>query len=171
MRRYLVRHEHQTLPFVVAEDAVYAADFPRADARKPYSWNQLSASPAMAQIEIEGRSHTVHYTILDNVVFLELDGFFYRLPYTNLRKAKDDNSAALIIRAEIPGRIVKVLTKPGDTVTQNQPLIVQEAMKMELTLRSPGNLVVAGVAVAEGAQVEAEAILVTFETPDSAKRG
>jgi 3-methylcrotonyl-CoA carboxylase alpha subunit len=64
-----------------------------------------------------------------------------------------------------------VLVKPGDAVAQNQPLIVQEAMKMEITLCAPANLVIANVQVTEGAQVEAEAVLVTFENPDNGKRG
>jgi len=171
MRRFLVWHENQTLPFVVAEDAVYAAEFPKAEARKPYTWNLASASQRVAQVEIEGLSHTAHYTISGNVVFLELEGFFYRLPYTNQRKAQDTAGAAQTVRAEIPGRVVKVLVKPGDAVAQNQPLIVQEAMKMEITLCAPANLVIANVQVTEGAQVEAEAVLVTFENPDNGKRG
>jgi len=33
--------------------------------------------------------------------------------------------------APMPGTIIKVLVKPGDQVTENQPLLVLEAMKME----------------------------------------
>lgn len=171
MRRYWVRHENQNLPFVVAEDSVYTAEFPRAEARKVYAWNQTSAAEHSAQVEIDGLSHNVRYVVSGNVISLVLEGFYYRLPFTNLRKAQDAESGAQAVRAEIPGRIVKVLVKPGDAVTQNQPLIVQEAMKMEITLRAPGNLVVEGIQVSEGAQVEAEAILVTLENPAGGKRG
>lgn len=171
MRRYLVRHENQSLPFVVAEDAVYAADFPAAEAKKTYSWNLTALSDSSAQVEIDGLSHTAHYVVSGNTCFLSLEGFFYRLPFSSRRQAQSNAGGAYAVRAEIPGRIVRVLVRPGEAVKQDQALIVQEAMKMELTLRAPGDLVVAGVQVSEGAQVEAEAILVTFENPDSGKRG
>ncbi|MFZ5629678.1 MAG: biotin/lipoyl-containing protein [Spirochaetota bacterium] len=170
MRRYLVRHENQTLPFVVAEDAVYAAEFPQGETKKPYTWNLTSVRETSAQVEVDGLSHTAHYIVSDNVVLIALEGFFYRLPYTAQRQAQDAAGGAQAVRAEIPGRIVKVLVRPGEAVMQNQALIVQEAMKMEITLRAPGNLVVASVQVSEGAQVEAEAILVTFENSESGKR-
>lgn len=171
MRRYLVRHENQTLPFVVAEDAVYASDFPKGETQKPYTWNLTSLPESSAQVEIDGLSHTAHYVVSGSTIFICLEGFFYRLPFSSRRQAQDAAGGAQAVRAEIPGRIVKVLVRPGEAVKQDQPLIVQEAMKMEITLRAPGSLVVAGVQVSEGAQVEAEAILVTFENPDSGKRG
>jgi len=35
------------------------------------------------------------------------------------------------MKAPMPGTIIKMLVAPGDTVTENQPLLVLEAMKME----------------------------------------
>jgi acetyl/propionyl-CoA carboxylase alpha subunit len=171
MRRYLVRHENQTLPFVVADDTVYAGGFPTAEAKKLYTWNLTSAEEQSAQVELDRLSHTAHYMVSGNTIFIALEGFFYRLPFTTLLQAQEAAGGAQCVRAEIPGRIIKVLVRPGEAVTQNQALIVQEAMKMEITLRAPADLVVATVPVAEGAQVEAEAMLVTFENPDGGKRG
>ena len=42
------------------------------------------------------------------------------------------------IVAPMPGKIVRVLVSEGDTVEEDQPLIVMEAMKMEHTLRASG---------------------------------
>ena len=67
------------------------------------------------------------------------------------------------VRAPMPGRIVKVLVKPGDTVTARQGLVVVEAMKMENELRAPKDGRVADVRVKEGMSVEANAVLVTLE--------
>ena len=64
------------------------------------------------------------------------------------------------IVAPMPGRIVKVLVKPGDEVDARQPLVVIEAMKMENELRSPRQGRVAEVTVVEGALVEAKTVLV-----------
>ena len=62
----------------------------------------------------------------------------------------------------MPGRIVRVLVKPGDTVSARQGLIVIEAMKMENELRAPGPGTVAEVRVTEGASVEANSVLMVL---------
>ena len=62
--------------------------------------------------------------------------------------------------APMPGRVVRVLVKPGDTVAARQGLVVVEAMKMENELRSPRAGRVKEVAVAEGESVEAGRLLV-----------
>ena len=66
------------------------------------------------------------------------------------------------IVAPMPGRIVKVLVKPGQSVSARQPLLVVEAMKMENELRAPRGGTVAEVRVAEGSSVEANAVLVVL---------
>ncbi|MBI1239246.1 MAG: biotin/lipoyl-binding protein [Alphaproteobacteria bacterium] len=67
------------------------------------------------------------------------------------------------ITAPMPGRVVQILVKPGDAVTRGQPLGVLEAMKMEHTLRAPGDAVVASVAAQAGDQVGEGAVLIAFE--------
>jgi biotin carboxyl carrier protein len=66
------------------------------------------------------------------------------------------------IVAPMPGRIVKVLVKPGEAVAARQGLVVVEAMKMENELRAPGPGTVTDVKVTEGASVEANAVLVVI---------
>ena len=66
------------------------------------------------------------------------------------------------IVAPMPGRIVKVLVKPGEAVAARQGLVVVEAMKMENELRAPGPGTVTEVKVTEGASVEANAVLVVI---------
>ena len=65
--------------------------------------------------------------------------------------------------APMPGRIVRVLVKPGDAVELRQPIVVIEAMKMENELRAPKAGVVKEVAVEPGASVEAGRLLVVIE--------
>jgi biotin carboxyl carrier protein len=68
----------------------------------------------------------------------------------------------LTIVAPMPGRIVRVLVKPEETVSPGQPLVVVEAMKMENELRASRAGIVAEVRVAEGASVEANTVLVVL---------
>ena len=67
------------------------------------------------------------------------------------------------VTAPMPGKIVKLLVKPGDKVQPRQGLIVVEAMKMENELRARAAGTVSEVRVTEGASVEAGAILVILE--------
>lgn len=72
-------------------------------------------------------------------------------------------SGSRAILAPMPGRIVKVLVKPNESVAARQPLVVVEAMKMENELRAPRGGTIAEVRVSEGASVEANAVLVVLE--------
>ncbi len=67
------------------------------------------------------------------------------------------------VTAPMPGKIVRVLVQPGDTVTTRQGLVVVEAMKMENELRAsrPGR--VREVNVSEGQSVDAGAMLLVVE--------
>jgi biotin carboxyl carrier protein len=67
------------------------------------------------------------------------------------------------IVAPMPGRVVRVLVAPGDSVEARQPVIVVEAMKMENELRSPKAGRVKDVAVAAGTSVEAGRVLVVID--------
>lgn len=62
----------------------------------------------------------------------------------------------------MPGRVVRLLVKPGDQVAARQGLVVVEAMKMENELRAPVAGTVSEVRVAEGAPVDANAVLIVI---------
>lgn len=68
--------------------------------------------------------------------------------------AKGATSGPLTLRAPIPGRVVKVPVKIGDTVKIGQTLLVLEAMKMENEIRAPQAGVVSAIHAAEGSAVE-----------------
>ena len=65
--------------------------------------------------------------------------------------------------APMPGKIVRLLVKPGDVVHARQPLVVVEAMKMENEVRAGADGKVAEVHVNEGESVDAGALLVVIE--------
>ncbi len=67
------------------------------------------------------------------------------------------------ITAPMPGKIVRVLVKPGDEVKARQGLVVVEAMKMENELRAARDGRVRDVAVTEGPSVDAGALLLVVE--------
>jgi 3-methylcrotonyl-CoA carboxylase alpha subunit len=66
------------------------------------------------------------------------------------------------IIAPMPGRIVLVKAKAGDTVEEGQEILVMEAMKMELALKAPRSGTIESVSATQGEFVEADAVLVRF---------
>jgi biotin carboxyl carrier protein len=67
------------------------------------------------------------------------------------------------VTAPMPGRVLRVLVKPGDEVAERQGLLVVEAMKMENEIGSPRAGRVKEVAVSEGLSIEAGRLLVIVE--------
>ena len=67
------------------------------------------------------------------------------------------------VLAPMPGRVLRVMVKPGDVVAARQGLVVVEAMKMENELAAPRAGRIRDVAVSEGASVEAGRLLVILE--------
>ena len=72
-------------------------------------------------------------------------------------------SGDLRVTAPMPGRVLRVLVKPGDSVEPRQGLVVVEAMKMENEIGSPRAGRVKEVAVADGQSVESGRLLVIVE--------
>ena len=64
------------------------------------------------------------------------------------------------LKTQMPGRVVRLLVAEGDVVTEGQPLIVVEAMKMENEMKSPCDGTVARLCVEEGEQVQARSVLI-----------
>lgn len=67
------------------------------------------------------------------------------------------------LTAPMPGLIVRINVKPGDTVGQGQGLVVMEAMKMENELRTSAAGVVKHVHAVVGSAVEKGMVLIEME--------
>lgn len=78
--------------------------------------------------------------------------FVSRKPYEPLVPGK--------IHSFIPGTVVEILVKPGDTVKEGDDLVILEAMKMKNRLKSHTDGKVVAVNVAPGDRVTKGAVLV-----------
>ncbi len=74
----------------------------------------------------------------------------------------NDSKHLNLVRAPMPGLIVDMNVREGDTVAPRDPLLVLEAMKMENVLRAPGPGIVKTIHVKKGERVEKNQILVEF---------
>ncbi|MDO5609893.1 MAG: acetyl/propionyl/methylcrotonyl-CoA carboxylase subunit alpha [Pseudomonadota bacterium] len=111
---------------------------------------------------INGHSRRLQIAVHGDVVLLHDGERRHRIERTALHRLEDEHGAQSgdVIKAPMPGRVVLVSAKPGDTVKAGDVVLVMEAMKMELALKSPRDGVIDEVRGAEGDFVEADALLV-----------
>ena len=82
-------------------------------------------------------------------------------PLALRRKAREDEGGeAGDVMALMPGRIVRVLVEPGQTVSRGAGLLILEAMKMENEIQAPIDGTIKEVFVSAGDTVESGAPLV-----------
>lgn len=67
------------------------------------------------------------------------------------------------LKAPMPGLVLDVLVKSGDTVVAGQELLVLEAMKMENAIKSPQDGVIGEISIHKQDKVEKNQILLSFE--------
>lgn len=77
--------------------------------------------------------------------------------------AEHHATARLTLRAQIPGRIVRLWVAEGETVERGQRLLAIEAMKMENEIRAPQPGVVEDIRVEIGGRVEREDELLSID--------
>ena len=79
------------------------------------------------------------------------------------RRRRERHSTSQIITAPMPATVIKVLVSEGQAVKKGDTVVVLEAMKMELPIRSTGDAVVLSVSCRQGDLVQADATLIEFE--------
>ena len=83
-------------------------------------------------------------------------------PAPKAAPAATGKAGAVAIKAPMPGTILKINVKVGDSVKKGDVVCVLEAMKMENDICAPEDGVVASVEVAQGASVATDAVVVTL---------
>jgi len=99
----------------------------------------------------------------DGTIRLFEAGFAHEASFGPERNHGHASAADGAILAPMPGKVIAVDVAAGEAVTKGQRLLVLEAMKMEHALTAPFDGTVAELGVAEGQQVQVEALLVKVE--------
>jgi acetyl/propionyl-CoA carboxylase alpha subunit len=95
------------------------------------------------------------------VVFERGAAYLFAKPGASVSEDTASDGAVL---SPMPGKIVSVSVKAGDSVAKGQTLLVLEAMKMEHALAAPFDGVVAELSAEAGAQVSEGVMLARLET-------
>ncbi len=119
-------------------------------------------------IEVDGKMRTAFVEKVGDQLWAQIEGRSFN--YSPSRRKSGQSEASTDptkILSPMPGKITKVSVAVGDTVEENQALIVMEAMKMEYTLSSQINSEVVKLNVNVGDQVELGALLVELGVEDA----
>jgi len=114
-------------------------------------------------VGVKGESKRHFFLSIDGmpeeVVFEPLNNFIGGTSGGQRKQA----SAPGDVSTSMPGNVVDVLVKEGDTVKAGQPLLVSEAMKMETEIQAPIAGTVKAVHVAKGDRVNPGEVLIEIE--------
>lgn len=85
-----------------------------------------------------------------------------KAPAAAPKKAASTGAGAVKITAPMPGKILDIKAKVGDSVKKGQVMMILEAMKMENEIVALEDGTVASIDVAVGAAVEAGVVLASL---------
>lgn len=133
-----------------------------------YEGNLTVTGPGEGWLHYAGKILPFYMTQKQETLSIWLNGKTYHLDLISAasRRGGGARPSALsdgAIKAPMPGTILKVLVKAGDAVEANQPLIIMESMKMEMTLSAPQAAMVQSVSCQESQLVDMGALLVKLE--------
>jgi len=131
----------------------------------------LRVDPALYSLLIDGRSYEIDVLETEEALMVLVDGQPFRVEIQDEQERRlraavgkgDAKPAKRVVSAPMPGKVVKLLVRPGDAVQAGDGVIVVEAMKMENELKAPASGTVKEVRVEEGKPVSGGDVLVVIE--------
>lgn len=139
---------------------------------KEYQLDYVKVSPDRISILYRNKSFTMELVAGSDARSYLVNTFNRSFPvqildaesrYLTSRRKGQQQEAAGVITAPIPGRVVKIMVSEGEQVEAGQTLIVVSAMKMESDFKAPREGKVARISVSEGQTVEARQELIVME--------
>ena len=132
--------------------------------------NAVEVAPNTFSVLLNGESHQIRIAPRsDGSLTLHTGLAEYQAEVNDLRAWRGRRHGALEaegsqqVAAPMPGKVVRLLVKQGDTVEVGQGLLVVEAMKMQNEIRSPKSGKVERLFAQEGQAVNAGEVLLSVE--------
>lgn len=120
---------------------------------KPYTAEIISA-------DFISKKYTVN--VNNNIYEVAIDGAL-ELLIKGLGIERGRTKVVNAIKAPMPGLILEINVEVGQTVKENDSLLILEAMKMENSFLSPRDGVIKSIAVSKGVAVDKGQLLIEFE--------
>ena len=128
----------------------------------------VEVMPGIFSVLLGSKSFTVHIGPVGNELEVWSGTRRYRISITDTRdrsgtEGKHAATGPVELRAQMPGKIVRVLVERGAAVQAGQGLLIVEAMKMQNEMKSPKDGVVSKINVSENGTVAAGETLMVVE--------
>ena len=144
---------------VSVDGAEYTVDF-----------EPVSGQPVFTML-VDGQSYeaTIHEEDEDWIVLLHGQRYTANVEDEREKRlraaggAGEDGSGEFILKAPMPGLVVKVPVKEGDEVKQGDVLVILESMKMQNELKAPRDGIVKRVLVNDGESIEQKTEMIYVE--------
>jgi biotin carboxyl carrier protein len=121
-----------------------------------------------------GKSYNIEIIKIDQAekrVALKINGKTANVKLTDrfdelLKSLGMDNMASkkvLELKAPMPGLVLNIVVKEGDSISKGDALLVLEAMKMENNIKSPTDGIIKKIHAVKGNAVEKNQLLISFQ--------
>jgi 3-methylcrotonyl-CoA carboxylase alpha subunit len=119
------------------------------------------------RLRVDGVEREIEVVRDANAFVVIVAGRNYRLRRIDpLQPSQSQLDARMQMSAPIPGKVIGLLVDTGDKVKAGAPLVILEAMKMEITLRAPRDAVIGEVRCALGDMTTEGAELIVLAEDD-----
>jgi biotin carboxyl carrier protein len=140
---------------------------------QPFNWDLVKTGPNDYHVIHDSKSYSAEVIKIDHehkLFTVKVNNKLYNLHVRDshdllleqLGMSKKTKSKANDLKAPMPGKILSVGVKEGDTVKKGDVVLILEAMKMENVLKSPADATIKAVKVVPGENVEKNHVLVIF---------
>ena len=133
-----------------------------------FSFKELS--PGHFEATNNGKAYSIAAAKYQGKFLIDIDAMLFEVSESGQEDFGVDASAHAgekdRIYAPMPGKIVKLLVKVGDRVSEKQPLMIVEAMKMENQVNSPAAGIVKAVKASVGDQVDTVSAVIELDLDD-----
>lgn len=135
---------------------------------KDVDFVSVSGQPVFSLL-MDGHSHEAYIYQEEDGYQVQMRGYQYNADVIDEREKRlrdgadgGTGSGEFTLKAPMPGLVVSVPVKEGDTVTKGQVLVILESMKMQNELKSPRDGVVSRIKIEQGQTVEQKQAMLTL---------
>ena len=130
-----------------------------------FSFKELS--PGHYEATNNGKQFSIAAVKHRGKFLIDIDARLFEVSESGQEEFGADSSAHAAekdkVYAPMPGKMVKLLVKVGDRVSEKQPLMIVEAMKMENQVNSPAAGIVKAVNASVGDQVDTVSAIIELD--------
>jgi 3-methylcrotonyl-CoA carboxylase alpha subunit/acetyl-CoA/propionyl-CoA carboxylase biotin carboxyl carrier protein len=129
----------------------------------PLQWKVIEWNAPLLTLEVEGEIRSVVLSGSTHKAQVGWLGRAFAIGNRRTESNRTEPAASGDLSAPMPGTVIEVKVTVGEQVSAGQVLVVLEAMKMEMAIRSPRDGSIRSISVSRGDPVVAGSMLVELD--------